>query len=222
VIPDQPFEIRGVKIPLFNLFGGYADLLGGTLNTSVYTPWRDVIQQIKADGANNVMLIVSAGVMRNATDSDFDLSLQYNPELDAVRAIAELVKANGMSVTISTFANVANVISGDPGNAGQDRPYPLDPQTWLSHYGDSILRWARFAEAVGASSFVPFGDETQHLFRDTSLTDGWLTLIDDIRQVFSGTLSTYWWTPGSGDSLSSIPRDVIDQLDYLGIGFFPT
>ena len=193
---EQPFEIRGVKIPMLNLSGGYADLLGGTLDTSVFTPWDLVIKEIKADGANNVILIVSAGVMKNPRDTSFDPTLNYNPDLDAIRKIAKLVEANGMTVTISTFANIANVISGDPSTVGIDRPYPTDAQSWLKNFGTSVTQWAKFAQEVGASAFIPFTDETQHLFRDSSLTSGWVDLIEQIRQVFTGQLSTGWWTPG--------------------------
>jgi len=218
---EQPFEIRGVKLPLFALQGAYADLLGGSLDISKFTPWSEVINQIRNSGANNITLSISAGVMSKASDSSFDPTLSYNPDLQAIRKLAELCKANGMSVTIDVFPHIANVISGDNSKIGIDRPNPSNPQEWLQNFGKSILEWARFSEEIGATTFIPFGDTTQHLFLDSSLTDGWLQLIGKIRQNFSGKLTTNWWTPGYGESITAIPSVVIQKFDYLGIGFFP-
>lgn len=219
--PDPIFAIRGAKIPLFPLVGAYNDLLGGTLDTALYTPWSQVIGELKASGVNNVTLMVSAGVMRNATDSGFDPSLSSNPDLQAIRQMANLIKVQGMEVTLDLFPHVGNVISGDASNAGADRPYPSRPQEWLQNFGASVLSWARFATEIGATAFIPFGDTTQHLLRDPSLTSGWLQLIGQIRQDFSGLLTTNWWTPGYGDSITAIPSAIIQQLDMLGLGFFP-
>jgi hypothetical protein len=218
---EQPFEIRGAKIPLFALQGAYSDLLGGTLDRSLFTPWAEVVKQIRDSGANNITLIVSAGVMSKASDSSFDPTLSYNPDLQAIRKLAELIKANGMNVTIDVFPHIANVISGDGSKAGADRPYPANTQEWMQNFGKSVLEWARFSEEIGATTFIPFGDTTQHLFSDSSLTDSWLNLISKIRQNFSGVLTSNWWTPGYGDSITSIPSVIIQKLDYLGLGFFP-
>ena len=219
--PDPIFAIRGAKIPLFALAGAYNDLLGGTLDTALYTPWSQVIGELKASGVNNVTLMVSAGVMRNATDSGFDPSLSFNPDLQAIRQMASLIKAQGMEVTLDLFPHVSNVISGDASNAGADRPYPSRPLEWMQNFGASVLSWARFATEIGATAFVPFGDTTQHLMRDPSLTNSWLQLIGQIRQSFSGVLTTNWWTPGHGDSITAIPEVIIRQLDALGLGLFP-
>ena len=218
---EQPFEIRGAKIPLFALQAAYADLLGGNLDRSKFTPWSEVIKQIRDTGANNVTLIVSAGVMSKASDSFFDPTLSYNPDLQAIRKLADLIKANGMGITIDVFPHIANVISGDGSKLGGDRPYPTNAQEWMQNFSKSILEWARFSEEIGATTFIPFGDTTQHLFLDSSLTDSWLNLIGKIRQNFSGTLTSNWWTPGIGDSITSIPSVLIQKLDYLGVGFFP-
>lgn len=218
---EQPFEFRGVKIPMVNIPDGYLDLSGGSLNTSVHIPWNDVISGIKATGANNVMLILSTGVLAKYNDNTFDDTIQYNPPLDIVRKLIALIQANGMEVSISGFVNLANIISGDPGLQGQDRPHPTDPVLWQQAFSEKILGWAAFAEEVGATAFLPFEDVTQHLLAEPGLTEGWLTLIDQIRATYSGALSTTWWTGGDISSVTRVPTAIIDKLDYLGIGLFP-
>lgn len=218
---ETPFSIQGIKIPMLANESMYADLTGGVLDTSLYIPWAQVVESIRLDGANNVTLCMSAGVLRNYTDNAFDPALSYNPSMAATRALVSLLQDNGLNVTITTFAHIANVISGDGSQGAGDRPRPSDPVLWQQNFGASVLGWAQFAQEVGATAFIPFTDETQHLLQDTALTAGWLELIADIRAVYSGHLSTGWYTDGSGTSVTSIPGAIIEQLDSLGIGFFP-
>lgn len=218
---DQPFSIQGIKIPVLATEAIYADLTGGVLDTSLYEPWADVVESIRASGANSVTLIVSAGVLRNHTDNDFDPTLSYNPSEAAIRALVSLIQGAGLDVVINPFVHIANVITGDGSQQGADRARPTDPALWQQNFAESVLDWAAFAEEVGATGFIPFTDETQHLLGDAQLTSGWLELIQDIRGVFSGHLSSGWWTDGTGIAITSLPASIIAGLDSLGIGFFP-
>lgn len=216
-----PFDIRGLKIPVLNVPGQYAEFQGGTLDRNLFEPWGEVVQELRATGANTVTLIVSAGVMERAGDSGFSSTGSATPERQVVAALARLIQDAGMSVAINPFVHVANVITGDGSQAGADRPHPGNPAQWLEAFRQSTLDWARFAQEIGATAFIPLGDETQHLVRDPGLTGGWVQLLREVRQVFHGTLTTNWWTPGHGDSISALPAQVIAQLDMLGLGFFP-
>lgn len=218
---EAVFDVRGIKIALINAAGMYDDLRGLPLDESTYFPWRKLIDEIRNTGADSVTLIVSGGVMARATDSAFDPTIQHSPDMEVVRAIAALVKEAGMNVVINPFFTVNNVIAGDPTSAGADRPYPTDKHAWAASFSDSMLRWARFAQEVGASTLIPFTDETQHLIADPALTVTWLQLLTQIRQVFSGTLTSGWWTPGHGDSITRMPSEIVAQLDLLGVGLFP-
>jgi hypothetical protein len=218
---SKPFSLQSVKVPLFNMPGAYEDLHGRPLDLTNFETWESVISSAKAAGANDVMLIVSTGVMRNYNDNRFDPTLSYNPDVESIRKLADLIKSKGMTVSINTFAHVANVISGSVELQGKDRPYPVDKNLWMQSFSKSILEWAAFSQKIDARAFIPFEDVTQHLVRDPELTNSWLELIKDIRSVYSGVLSTVWWSQGSGDSITSIPAAIIAGLDYLGIGFFP-
>jgi hypothetical protein len=218
---ESPFDILGVKINLLAMDGMYADLMGGVLDTTRFIPWNDVVTQIVRTGANNVIVNVSAGVLRHYTDNGFDPDLSYNPPMEAVRGLVSLLQANGLDVTISAFVHVADAITGDSSAEGGGRAAPTDPALWQKNYGVSLVNWANFAQEVGATAFIPFQDETQHMLRMPSLTQGWLDLIAQIRSVYSGPLTTTWYTDGSGQPITTIPSAIIEQLDYIGIGLFP-
>lgn len=218
---QQPFDIRGIKIPLFDLPGQYADLQGGTLDTQTFQPWLDLIRTVRAEGVNTVTLIVSAGVMRNNTDSGFDPALNYNPDMSVVRELARLIRQEGMDVILNPFVHIANVITGVDDSGQGDRAWPADQAAWLADFSAATLRWGALAQEIGASAFVPFGDETMHLLSQPAMTPGWLSLMDQIKTVFTGQLSSALWTQGSGGSITSIPAELIDKLDLLGVGFFP-
>lgn len=217
----QPFDIRGIKIPLFDLPGQYADLQGGTLDTQTFEPWLGLIRVARAEGVNTVTLIVSTGVMRNNTDSRFDPALDYNPDLSVVRELARLIRQEGMDVTLNSFMHIENVLTGVDDSGQSDRARPADQAAWLADFGASTLRWAALAQEIGASAFAPFGDETMHLLSEPAMVPGWLSLMDQVKTVFTGQLSSNLWTPGSGDSITSIPAELIARLDLLGVGFFP-
>lgn len=217
----QPFTARSFKIPLLNIAGAYADLTGGQLDTQKFESWSSVLDSIVTSGANSVTLMVSAGVMRRPTDSAFDPALSYNPDLAVIRQLASMAKSRGLAVEINVFAHVLDVVSGDASREGADRPYPTDRPAWQRSFSDSILKWAAFSQEIGARSFQPFLDETQHLFADPTLEAGWLTLIAGIRAQFKGILTTGWWTPGKAALLERIPASIIAELDVLGLGFFP-
>lgn len=218
---EAVFDTRGVKIALINAVGMFNEFLGQSLDTQRYQSWASTIQQIKATGANSVTLIVSGGVMNKASDNQFNPALKSSPDEAVVRGLVNLIQAAGMEVAINVFFTVDKVIAGDPGSAGADRPYPTDKSAWVASASQPILQWARFAQEVGASAYIPFSDETQHLLADSSLTSQWLQLIGQIRDAYSGELTTTWWTPGYGDSITRIPTAIISALDTLGLGVFP-
>lgn len=222
VVPVEsvPFDIRSVKLWVGNVPGMFNEYLGQPLDASTFESWHDVLREIRDDNANNVNIMMSAGVMEYPTDNDFSDTISYNPPLDAIRQLAAEAQSLGLSVTISTFTHVANVITGSSGD-NLDRPSPADPQVWFENYRTRILEWARFAQEIGAHSMIPFQDETQHLLAEPSLTTKWVQLIQAIRGEFSGKLTTLWWTPGYGNSVTRVPAEIIAQLDYLGIGVFP-
>lgn len=218
--PAAPlFPIQGVKIWLGNVPGAYNEYLGQPLDTSRYYRWRDVLDRIRQIGANHVTLQLTTGVMLNPTDNTFSDAVNYNPPIAAVRGMAADIRARGMSVGVSIFTNIQNVITG--ATIGGDRPNPSNPVAWFGEYRPRVLEWARLAEELGASSFVFAQDEVQDLMVLPELEPHWIGLIDGIKGVFSGKVTTVLWTPGVGNSISRLRTPILTRLDYLGVGFFP-
>jgi hypothetical protein len=223
VLPNKgvPFAIRGVNIPLLTIPGMYDEYLGRLLNTASYVSWHSVFQQIKADGATHVTFTVSVGVMVNPTDNDYSDTLSVTPSDTVIAQLVADAKGVGLSVGFGFFSNVLNVISGQ---GGLDRPQPANRVLWLQNHSKRALKWVDFAQAHGVQHLKLYGDEIQHLALDPSLTAQWVTLTQQARQRFNGILTTYWWTPGHGNTgidIANAPAALVAQLDYLGVGFFP-
>ena len=223
VLPNKgvPFAIRGVNIPLLTIPGMYDEYLGRSLNTDNYQSWHSLFQQIKADGATHVTFTVSVGVMVNPTDNDYSDTLSVTPSDTVIAQLVADAKGVGLNVGFGFFSNVLNVISG---TGGLDRPQPTNRGLWLQNHSKRALKWVDFAQAHGVQHLKLYGDEIQHLTLDPSLTTQWVTLTQQARQRFNGSLTTFWWTPGHGNTgidVANAPAALVAQLDYLGVGFFP-
>jgi hypothetical protein len=209
---------RGIKLwmnqnaQLFNEYTGVPPDLGH------YELWHDVLRQVRADGATEVTFLLSTGVMVNATDNDYSSTISFNAPQQMLLALAQDARSQGLAVTVNFFSNVLNVITG---SGGLDRPNPSDFATWFANHRIRVLDAARLARALDARTMIYMNDETQHLLRDPTHAAQWAQLVRDVRAEFSGIVTTGWWTPGGGDSISAISPMIIAELDYLGIGLFP-
>ena len=166
------------------------------------------------------MLQISTGVMELPTDNTYSDTISFNAPTLALEQIAQEVRSLGLTVTVSLFSNVLNVITGSGGD-NLDRPHPTDRTAWFRSHHTRILQWASFAQSINASSIILFQDEVQHLLREPDLTSSWVQLIRDVRIEFTGSITSTLWTPGGGTSITSIPTAIISELDYVGVGLFP-
>jgi hypothetical protein len=214
-----PFALRGVKLWLGNVPGMLNDFLGEPPHPHNFRSWATVLSELRATGATHVTLQLSTGVMEFPTDNAYSDTLSYNPPLAGVEGLAAAIRGQGMTVGVSLFTNVANVITGT--GEELDRPQPSNRAAWFVNHRARILEMAQFAESIGATSLILFQDEVQHLVRDPALTSDWIALIAAVRSVFGGSISSVLWTMGHGNSITSIPAPVLSQLDHLGLGFFP-
>ncbi|MGH9886059.1 MAG: Ig-like domain-containing protein, partial [bacterium] len=161
--PGVPFAIRGIKLFLPNWDGMYNEYLGGPLDRTRYESWHDVLQEIARTGANNLGLQLNTGVMVNPTDTAYSETISYAAPRAAIQAMAQEARSLGLSVTVATWSSVQNV------TPALDRPYPSDRVAWLRNHRVRLVDQARFAQAIGASTFVVFEDDLQHLAADPSL-----------------------------------------------------
>ncbi len=206
---------RGVKL----LLGSLNEYVGVPPDLQTYELWHDVLQQIRADGATEVMFQLSTGIMVNYNDNEYSSTLSANPPQQALLAIAQDARSQGLAVSVSFFSHVQNVISGS--GCCNDRPNPSDFPTWFANHRIRVLEAARLARALDARAMIYMSDETQHLVRTPGYAAQWAQLVRDVRAEYSGLITSGWWTPGRGDSISALPASVIAELDYLGIGLFP-
>lgn len=215
--PGPLFPVQGIKLWLGGSPASFNEYLGQPLDTSSYYRWRDVLDRIRDTGANHVTLQLSTGVMERPTDNAYSTT-DLNPSPQVLRALAADIKARGMSVGVSIFSNVANVITG---SGGSDRPAPSDPVAWFANHRTRVLERARFAQEIGATSFIFVQDEVQDLVVHPQLQALWPELMDAIRAVFAGKLTTVFSTNGAGNYFIRLSPTFVAKLDYLGVGFFP-
>jgi hypothetical protein len=210
------FSIESITVPLFG-----KDYLAERPD---YTSVDRLVSELKSTGASDIKISVSLGTLAKYTDSKVDPALDTNPADHEIIGFAQQLKAAGFTLTLHGFANVQNTISGS--GFGADRPNPTNAQEWFVHHRQLILDKAKLAEAIGAERFVVFGDEVQHLVLLPELTSGWVSLLDELRTLYTGQLTSTIYLdgtifPGGNNHVQLIPKSIIDQLDLLGVGLFP-
>jgi hypothetical protein len=209
----RPFQIRSISFPVLV----FADKTG-------WTSVPAVIQQIKALGANDVKVVISAGVYDTPTDNLPNAAANPNPSDAKILAFLQQLKAAGLQVTVDPFTN----IKFDPNGNLLDtvHPQPADFNTWMGAHSAAMVHLAQLAQQAGADRFVVFGDEVQLLTFDPANQAGWLNMIAQIRAVFSGSLTSMAYADGTifnggNTHIDLTSRPIIDALDSIGIGWFP-
>jgi hypothetical protein len=224
-----PFRISSLSVPLIG--SHYLDD-----NVVGQMPLSDFIDSIVATGATDVLISPSIAQLY-PKDNDFSQAYadQFNPPAAKMEAFAQALRARGIGLTVVPFVSVVN---GDPSNIVLVRAAPTDPLLWMANYRREMLRWAAFAERVGATRFSLFVDMIQHLTfsppfhldglapMPEAMTQGWVDLAADIRKVFSGQLTSAASASGvifagGNDNLSFTSPRIWDSLDLIGSGFFP-
>ena len=220
-----PFEISSLSIPLIG-----RDYLG---ERSGLMPLSEFIDTIVTTGANAIKIIVTP-VMRYGTDNDYDAALtdQYNPSRQEIAHFVGLLRDQGLSVELQTVTVIHERINQDSIIA--DRINPRDRLAWVQNYGEILADWADFAQSIGVERFSILTDLEQHMtYRWDPLNSSvpgyeaaWLDAIAGVREVFSGHLTSNFYTngdrfPGNNDHLDLSYPSIISALDSVGIGLFP-
>ena len=215
----KPFQIRSISFPV-SLGSYYLDDGPG------WTPIPTVIQQIKALGANDVKVPLSAGVYDHVTDNLPNASLNFNPSDAKIVSFLQQLKAAGLQVTVNPMVSM----QFDPNGNLLDtaHPQPTDFAVWMAAHSAAMVHFAQLAQQAGADRFVVFGDEVQPLTYNANAAyqAGFLNMIAQIRAVFSGSLTCLAYANGPTQSggrtnIDLTPRPILDALDSIGIGWFP-
>ena len=212
----KPFQINSVTVPL----------IGNNYLQDSYDDkgLDDFINRILATGADTVSLIVSL-VLQNPNSVSYDQGLNalYNPTDSEIASFAKRLQEKGMDITFNPIPLIHD--KTDATNLINDRINPTDVNTWMTNHTLEMIRLARQAENIGAKKFIVFTDLEQHMLWKPELTQSWLNLIEGVREVFSGQITSIAWTDMREDFLGKnildkTPTVVWEALDLIGISPF--
>lgn len=217
--PQQkgPFPLNGLAYLELSVTGpqsGYTDPVN--LGTGLSVPTLDqIIPELKATGANLVTITLGIGQVKNYTDNAYDPSkpFPFEGKSSDILAFGKKLTAQGLSCSVGPFSSVENIIAG--ATVDTSKVNPTDRRAFLLQHIPRIVSLAQLAEAMGCEYFVMFGDEIEHLVADPSLTDLWLQAIAQVRQVFSGRLTSGF----AGGFLFDHQPAIIQMLDIFGFSF---
>jgi GAF domain-containing protein len=157
------------------------------------------LQAAQATGATSVSLIPTLYV-DDATDSSVARDPQRTPTDDSLIVAARQARQLGMSVTIKPHVDALDgTFRGDLA--------PVDPAAWFASYRREVARYARLAQAVGATTFI-VATELRSLSRDD---EQFRLLIHTARSGFGGQL-TY---AANWDEVDRV--GFWDALDIIGV-----
>lgn len=213
----KPFQINSISFPLIG--STYLDDRPG---------WPSVataIQQLKATGANDVKVTVSANHYAKVTDNlPVAGANSFNPSDEKILDFLRQLKSQGLQITLVPFVNIDFNPSGNL--LDTVHPAPTDFNVWIGAHTASMVSFARMAQQAGVDRFVVFEDVTQNTLYNPDHAAAWLNLIASVRSVYSGHLTSMGYTDaslfgGGLDHLGLIPAPILSALDSIGFGFHP-
>lgn len=208
-----PYEVKGVGTP-----DVYPDHFGDNPDLK---PMDEFLNEILSTGANTIKLTFTGGVMNTCYDNEFNSSIKYGSKLSDISSYIDLLKQNGLKVILAPYFQIADTVVGDS-SVMCDRPHPSDSVAWFLNYRELILEYAEFAEQKDIDYYFIVQDSVQDLLFDMDLTDLWVGLAKDVKQVFSGKISSaVGFSPNLFPFPSQIPSRFINELDVIGITPLP-
>ncbi len=177
--------------------------------------FKQSLQNAKAMGANSVSLIIP---YYQSTLSSSDMGPGWNTPTDSA-LINAVTYAHSLGLRVDLKPHLQ--VSSDP-TAWRATIDASDRDSWYANYGTMLKHYASIAqshhvenitigtELITMASSIQYADNTTH----------WDKIIDDVRAVFSGTLtySANWGSSGWYDEKNYIK--FWDKLDYIGISAY--
>jgi len=187
-----------------------------------WTNIDDHIKNIKALGANDVKVTISAGYYDTPSSNSPNSNINFNPSDNDLLTFFRKLKAAGLTITVYPFVhkntNVTNLLSTVHSS-------PSNFDEWISNHTSSMSRIANIAQQGSVDRFVIIGDEVQHLTYDVKNQNGWLNLITEIRKVYKGQLTTVIYSNGmyynGKNQVDMVGETILSKLDIIGVGWFP-
>ena len=205
------FQIESVAVPL--LWQNYFTSPQARYQT---ISTETLLDRIVATGANDVRLIGSLGILDNVRSSTY--APFTTQSIDSLRTFTDAAHQRGLAITWTPQSHFQNLIPGDPTQLSHLSP--SDANAWFANFKVAVLDNARIAQAIGAERFSLLTDVEQFVFHDhPELTDRMVALVDEIRQVYSGKITSILTTTDA--QLYSFPDAILRKLDIIGLGLFP-
>jgi hypothetical protein len=196
--------------------------------------YKKSIDQIAADGADTVSLVVDAR-QENAESTCMYVDMRKTMTVPQLTDIIAHAKSKGLRVILMPMVLLDNPQSGDEWRGTLKPP---DWHDWFENYRDMIEHYARIAQSTGVDVLV-VGSEL--VSSEKNAPDEWVATIRDVRSMYSGqlTYSSNWdryeqvpfwkyldfvgmnsyWTLGSNHSVSV--EDINDVWKHIQDKMFP-
>jgi uncharacterized protein (TIGR03437 family) len=214
--PQQagPFKINGLSYGELAVTGpqsGYTDPVNLGPGYSVPT-LDETIGEIQATGTNLVPITLGIGQVKTYTDNGYDPALPFPLEGTSgnILAFGKKLTSQGVPCLVGPFSGVENIIAG--ATADTSKVNPTDPRAFMLQHIPRLVTLAQLAENMGCEYFRMFGDEIEQLVVNPDLTDLWLQAIAQVRQVFSGKLTSGF----AGGFIFDHQPQIISMLDVFG------
>jgi hypothetical protein len=169
----------------------------------------DSLPTLVQTGANSIEVTLDYGI--DAQTSQVVTDPNYTDSLTALGQTIAAAEADGLSVMVRPLIDFLNASESAPYSVGEWRQdyQPSNVASFFASYQTMIVQEAEVAQANGAQ-MLSIGAELDQL-TGTQYLSYWTSIIDAVRQVFTGqlTYSASWSTAGD--------VSFWNQLDYEGI-----
>jgi hypothetical protein len=215
---QKPFRINSISFPLIG--SDYLDDHPG------WTPIPTVIEQLKALGANEVKVTVTVAGYKSPGDNlpDAARTAALRPSDAKVTAFLQQLRNAGFAVVLWPFVS----IDFDPNGNLLDTAHsqPADFTAWIDAHTADMVHIAQLAQQAGVERLIVLDDIVQPSTFAARNQDGWLSMLAQIRGVYTGSLTSALYADGTifaggNNHIDLTPRSIIDALDILGVGFMP-
>jgi len=171
------------------------------------------LDELIATGANDVILAPRLR-MEGSGSSSFEFIGGLDAQLEGIRRVAQHLLAAGIHVSIKPAIHSEDRTP----SLGFD---PADKAMWFAQYRETLMAYGSLAEELGIE-VIYLTNELTELVTDPVNTERWISLIDDVRSVFSGELSvnaTKVEDEGI-EAMEVLNIPFAEELDFIGVSLY--
>lgn len=198
------FELKSIHIPVLE----YGYLTSYRANREM----DKILDELASTGANEV-LIEQSIFLKDKNSSDVMDLIGYSESDRALAKLMQEIKERGMNIAFKPSLKYRT-----PGDwTGKMQPSDMD--LFFESYKKMLLKYAKLSQENGVSTLY-LGNELGKSVRKKEHQNKWLDMISSVKDEFKGQLSINLTIYDHGSfSIPIIP--FADQLDFIGISFYP-